>query len=244
VTFRCVELAEVDSTNSYLARESALQPSLTGVFSWNQTSGRGRLGRTWVGIPGDTLAFSLSFPLLAESHSSSWLPLLTGHVLCGVLRNAGILAASVKWPNDVMVGGEKVAGILVEALAHAYVVGVGVNVSSSPVGISGHGATSLLQHGWAPNDVVAEIIEPVFWGVHQALALTGAPEAVMTQWKESVVATLDTMGRFVEVGGQEGEPLRGIASDLAPDGALVLSIPGETKTVTIRSGDIFHIAPS
>ncbi len=242
--FRCVELQSVDSTNSYLASAPGGQDSPQVVYSWNQTAGRGRLGRQWMAVPGGTLAFSFKLPLLDTAPSASWLPLLAGHVMCEVVRAAGITAASVKWPNDVMVGHSKLAGILVEAQPDSYIVGIGINVTSGPKVVRGHTPTSLRELGWEPKNVVSEIIEPVCRGVSEAFTMNGTPEEVLTAWRKAVMTTLGTIGQQVEVGAQGDDMLQGFASGLATDGALLVSLVDTNEYITVHAGDVFHIERS
>ncbi len=148
--------AEVDSTNSAAARElatatvdAAMLPRL--YLADRQTAGRGRLGKQWVADAG-TLTFSLlcGTPLTASevpqdrasTERPGWLPPGSGPLVglsvgVAVARTIEFLAAPVtariKWPNDVYVGGGKVAGVLVETVANhpdRFVVGIGLNVAT------------------------------------------------------------------------------------------------------------------
>ncbi len=127
---------EVGSTNTeaeQLAREGV--PPFSLVVADAQTAGRGRMDRIWITRPGQALAFSLILYPQAEVHPEV-LGRLSGMVALGVaevLRQSYGLPAEIKWPNDVLVEGRKIAGILVEAhweggrLLDA-ILGVGVNV--------------------------------------------------------------------------------------------------------------------
>jgi BirA family biotin operon repressor/biotin-[acetyl-CoA-carboxylase] ligase len=244
MTPRFLELPEVDSTNSFLANEAEAMVPFAGVFSWNQTHGRGRAGRSWESLPGKTLAVSLRFPNARPSAQISWLPLLAGHVLCSLLRSRGLLRAGVKWPNDILIGEAKLAGILVEKHPTFCVVGIGVNVGASPTLSSGHLATSLRAEGFEPIDVVSDLIEPIFYGLEELLGLPGTEEQVVASWRQLVLGTLDTLGHHVEFRGAEEQVGRGVAADLAIDGALLVDIPGENRTVSVYSGDVFQLGRS
>lgn len=118
-----IVLDEVDSTNrEALERAAAGAPSGTVIVARRQTAGRGRQGRSWLSGPG-----ALALSVIVRGHGvDGLLPLRAG---LAVARLAGP-SARVKWPNDVLVDGRKVAGILVEgAGAGAAVVGIGVNVA-------------------------------------------------------------------------------------------------------------------
>ena len=111
-----VEVVEsVPSTNAVAterAREGA--PEGTVVVAEHQTAGRGRLDRSWEAPPRSSLVFSVLLRPTVPATSWPWLPLLAGHTVAKTLRSRGYAAAAVKWPNDVLLGERKVAGILVE----------------------------------------------------------------------------------------------------------------------------------
>jgi BirA family biotin operon repressor/biotin-[acetyl-CoA-carboxylase] ligase len=130
-------LASTPSTNDEAKREAKRgAPHGATWVAERQTAGRGRQGRSWWSVPGESLLFSV---LLRTSLAPSRLPqvaLVAGlAVLAAVKRAAPEADAKVKWPNDVVVGAKKVAGILVEAITtgsrvDALVVGFGINVHS------------------------------------------------------------------------------------------------------------------
>lgn len=118
---------EIDSTNSELmrrARAARLDPVL--LVAEQQSAGRGRLGRSWSSVAGDTLTFSLGLPM--QSRNLSGLSLVVGLCVVQSLHPALLL----KWPNDVWYEGRKLAGILVETAsvgeACYVVIGIGVNI--------------------------------------------------------------------------------------------------------------------
>lgn len=99
-----------------------------------QTAGRGRFGRKWLAAPGSALLFSLALPLAAARVRSAAVTLVCGVAAAEVLRDAGV-PVQLKWPNDVLLAGRKLAGILTELAvdprgARTLVVGVGVNLWS------------------------------------------------------------------------------------------------------------------
>lgn len=127
---------EVGSTQD-LAREMALsgEPEGTAVMALTQTHGRGRMGRSWISPPGRNLALSVILrPTLAPSEAAL-LGLLTSIAVAETVESAGVPEAQLRWPNDVLVGGKKIAGILSEATVDEkhiefVIVGVGLNVNS------------------------------------------------------------------------------------------------------------------
>jgi BirA family biotin operon repressor/biotin-[acetyl-CoA-carboxylase] ligase len=127
----------LDSTNAHLmtlAQAGAVHKSLV-VAEW-QGRGRGRRGRTWLAGLGGSLMFSLLWRFNRPAGELSGLSLVVGLGLAQVLRDLGIQHASVKWPNDILVNGAKLAGVLIELTGDvlgpsAAVIGVGLNVMGS-----------------------------------------------------------------------------------------------------------------
>lgn len=133
-----IHLDETDSTNGYLLARGAELPHLSSVSAERQSAGRGRHGRRWESVPGNH-HFSL---LVRTPLPAADLPLLN---LLAALALRGALSAlapgfAIKWPNDILRGGRKVAGVLVETVVEAdrlvfAVLGFGVNARRVPDGI-------------------------------------------------------------------------------------------------------------
>jgi BirA family biotin operon repressor/biotin-[acetyl-CoA-carboxylase] ligase len=128
-------LPTVDSTNAEALRRLAggqVPPFI--VLAERQTSGRGRRGRNWVSPFGENLYYSLALQVDGGMRQLEGLSLVVGLALLRALRAAGVVSAGLKWPNDVLVDGRKVAGILLELsgdpadVCHV-VIGIGVNVN-------------------------------------------------------------------------------------------------------------------
>ena len=199
---RIVRLASVNSTQE-VAREL---PIGSIVVADHQTAGRGRLDRRWEAPPGSALLASF----VLEPH-----PLLS--------LAAGVAAAEacgpdvrLKWPNDLMLRGRKLGGILVEVGGGKAVVGIGINLTSAPPGAArlGRLRDELLDRLRAELSV---------W--------TSAPSGrILDHWRELSV----TLGRHVRV-ALPGHTFEGIAQDIAEDGALV--VDGQR----IGAGDVIHL---
>ena len=128
-----VEMAEADT------------PEWTLVAAGHQTGGRGRLGRTWVDLPGGALLFSIVLRPDLEPEAGGLLSLLAGTAMARACLELADQRTACKWPNDILVAGRKAGGIIaesrVEAGAFAYVVlGVGVNLGTPPAEIPDAGA--------------------------------------------------------------------------------------------------------
>jgi BirA family biotin operon repressor/biotin-[acetyl-CoA-carboxylase] ligase len=122
------EFAEVTSTNSLAAH----LPPWTAVRAVVQTAGRGRAGRHWVSDE-DGLWLSAVVPTPGTSAPWPLLPLAAGWAVLGVVRDLGLPDARLRWPNDILVGRRKLAGILVDRFsAGTAVVGIGLNVANHP----------------------------------------------------------------------------------------------------------------
>ncbi|MBI3283231.1 MAG: biotin--[acetyl-CoA-carboxylase] ligase [Burkholderiales bacterium] len=123
---------ETGSTNADLmARLCDLQQALLRV-AIHQTAGRGRAGRSWHTVRGGMLTFSLAWRFPQAAHTLMGLPLAVGVAVAEVLNGLGV-AVQLKWPNDILRGGKKLAGILIETAAAKdggtwVVAGVGLNL--------------------------------------------------------------------------------------------------------------------
>lgn len=126
-------LDATDSTNAVLLRLEAGQRHAHAVLAESQTRGRGRRQRAWHSPPGGNIYLSLGWRFSAATAQLSTLPLVTAVCACRALERAGLQDHGIKWPNDILVGGSKLAGILVETQSAASrellaVIGVGLNV--------------------------------------------------------------------------------------------------------------------
>lgn len=206
-----------------------------GVWSSDQTEGRGRLGRTWVCPPGKGVALSIG--LVGPQYQPKMLltPLAAGVAVARACADVAGLEAGLKWPNDVLLGGRKVAGVLCEGVIRdgrflGIVVGIGLNVNSElgdlPEGLR-KTATSLRSEGAEPLDVSAvagRLYEAV---LHEMVELRNDDAAVLDRWSARDV----TSGRGVRIGDTLG-----IADGIADDGAL--RVQSDAGMVEVRSGEV------
>ncbi|GLQ49371.1 biotin--[acetyl-CoA-carboxylase] ligase [Dyella flava] len=128
---------ELDSTSSELQRRGIQAPDFSIVMAETQTAGRGRRGRTWLSPPGLNLYVSCLKRFEAGFAALSGLSLATGVIVLRALHALGIDGARLKWPNDVLADGGKLAGILVELSGEyqgpcAAIVGIGLNLRLTP----------------------------------------------------------------------------------------------------------------
>src|SRR5882672_1867897 len=127
-------LAQCDSTNTVLIQENPKSPVL--LAAEEQTAGRGRRGRRWHGTPGCDIAFSVARRSVRPARELASLSLVAGVAAAKALRAFGVTQAALKWPNDLVVDGAKLGGILVETRrqgsASLAVIGIGINFETEP----------------------------------------------------------------------------------------------------------------
>ena len=214
-----LHLRVVTSTNER-ARELAAAgaPHGTLVTATEQTAGRGRQGRTRVGPPGRALLMSL----LLREHDAL-LPLRAGLAVADVSAPR----ARVKWPNDVLLDGRKVAGVLVEARPQEgwAVLGVGVNVAVRPEDLPAELRETATGLGRSPEDVESVLTE-LLAALERRLAEDG--EATLDAWR----ARDALLGR--EIGWSGG---RGVAAGVDSSGQLVVELAGGGKTA-LNAGEV------
>ncbi|HEX7644157.1 MAG TPA: biotin--[acetyl-CoA-carboxylase] ligase [Burkholderiaceae bacterium] len=127
-------VAETGSTNADLLAAAAQLREPTLLIAENQTAGRGRAGRSWQSEPGATLTFSLAWKFDLPPQALVGLPLAVGTVIAETLARFDV-DARLKWPNDVLLGRDKMAGVLIETAPLAQgeaiwaVIGIGINVA-------------------------------------------------------------------------------------------------------------------
>ncbi len=236
-------LEETTSTNAVAAeRARAGAPEGLVVVAEGQTSGRGRLDRSWRTPPRSALLFSLVLRPTVPAPDWPWLPLLTGYVVARTLRGAGY-AAGVKWPNDVLIEDRKLVGILVERVetpsGPAAVIGVGLNVSQAAEELPVSTATSLaIEAGSEPDRT--DILVTVLVALVEAYdAWQAGGEAARDRLATSYAAACVTVGLDVRVEMPAGGPLLGRATGVDRDGRLVVS--GPAGRTAVGAGDVVHV---
>lgn len=182
-----------------------------------QERGRGRRGHVWLSPRGGLYASIIlrNDPLLS---------LRVGVAVVRALKHAGIVAR-LKWPNDVLVSEKKIAGILIEATGETAIVGIGVNISSTPL----PEATCAAAETGVPitRDALLQLIL-------REIAVNNDEDVI-----EVYRALCSTLGRRVRVGITEGRQVIGIALGIDRDGHLLVD-DGKT-THTITAGDCVHL---
>lgn len=236
---------ELGSTNDR-ARELAEEGAEHGevVIAETQTAGRGRRGRVWASAPRRNLTFSVVLrPELPPARAPE-LTLVASVAICDALGQAGV-AAGIKWPNDLLAGGRKIAGILTELAAEPdrvtwVVLGVGVNVNARaedfPPELRDEATSLLIERGGpAPRALFAAACLTALEEWLDRYAEEGF-EPVRGAWRDRSV----TLGRQVLVRGDGGD-VEGTAVDLDEDGALLVRDGGGIRR--ILAGDVTLLRP-
>ena len=226
-------LSEIDSTNRYLIDEArAGAPTGLVVVADHQTSGRGRLGRTWVAPPGASLLVSLLLRPTVAPDRRHLLVMAAGLAMAEAVEAETGVVAGLKWPNDLLVGERKLAGILAEATADALVVGIGVNIEwhEVPTELTAI-ATACNLEGGRPT-TPATVLQAFLGRYTDRLEDLDASRAAYE-------ARLLTLGRRVRV-EQAGGVLTGVAIGVDPDGRLRLRTDDATE-LAIAVGDVVHV---
>lgn len=228
--------AEVDSTMR-LARELARKgaPQGTLVTAEIQTGGRGRLDRSWVSPPGGVYMTLVTRPSAAVVMAPRINLVASVAVSTAVEQLLGV-PARVKWPNDVLVDGKKLCGILAEMEAELDAVrfvnvGIGLNANSHVSDLQ-VGAVSLVELVGRPVDrkaIACEIVQ----GILARLPALDKPQ-VLDEWRDRAY----TLGRAVIISGRD-EVVEGVAVDIDDFGALIVRRDDGSVT-SVVAGDCVH----
>ncbi len=228
--------AAVGSTQD-MARELAREGADEGtvVLAGSQTAGRGRLGRSWISPKGGLYLTILLRP--AAEHLKA-LVIIAALAVARAIEGVAGLQTSLKWPNDVLVAGRKIAGILSESelvgeeVGYALVgIGVNVNVDMAIYPVTAPLATSIMTE--LGREVSREALAAAILNEFEALYLAAEQgQPIDQEWR----ARLGTLGKEVRVSfGEQVE--EGLAEDVDSDGSLILRRPDGTR-VTITAGDV------
>ena len=220
-----------------LGREGAAEGTM--VLAETQTAGRGRLGRSWVSPPGLGLYVSLLLRPPLPPHELPLITLSTAVSVVRALTRAVGVTPGIKWPNDLILKGKKLGGILTEMETESdqiryLVVGMGLNINNPdfPPELGGR-ATSLLQEEGRtfPRLTILKAWLEEFETLYGQFLARGFPD-ILEEWKRHSV----TLGRYVTV-RQGPRQIEGLAMGVTPDGALLLET-ARGEEVKVTSGEI------
>lgn len=234
VRFDVDVLTACDSTNArLLARAEAGAPSGTVIATEVQSAGRGRMGRIWHSAPGDSLTFSLlwRFP---RGTPLGGLSLAVGVALAEALSALGVDDIALKWPNDVLLGGRKLAGVLIELVSgtpHHAVIGIGLNLrlpAGLPEEVRAVAAAMNLETDRS------ELLACLLVALHRVLTefADGGFVALRSRW----LAYCAHMEMPVRIISEFAVPVQGRCMGVDVDGALLVETP--VCVQRILSGDV------
>lgn len=232
------EVPSCASTNSLLA-EMAESPEGTVVYTERQTAGRGRQGRTWISDSSLTFSLLLRPPATALVQT---LPIVVGIAIAEAVKGlrGDALGVSLKWPNDVLLFGGKLAGILCEMHDGAVVVGIGLNVNSAPS--IPDMKTAALTDGTGGKFERRDVLNVVLAQIGERYG----------QWLEDGFTPF--IGRFNAMDALRGrrlmivnygEPTEGVADGVNEDGSLRLATANGIESIYSGEAHILtqHLAP-
>jgi BirA family biotin operon repressor/biotin-[acetyl-CoA-carboxylase] ligase len=229
-------VAETTSTNSDLLEAVASGTADVGTVlaADHQTAGRGRLDRRWDAPPGANLLVSIALPPAVEvpSETTHRVGLAALHAIRRITGDG--VESGLKWPNDLLLDGRKLAGILAQRspTREVVVVGLGLNVGWAPDGAASLAdpvAGGVAAH---PTDVLCAVLDAL-----DRLATLGADELMAAYRRD-----LHTLGRDVRVEMPDGSTVRGRAVDVDGSGRLIVEAPGHRHVLDV--GDVVHVRAS
>jgi BirA family biotin operon repressor/biotin-[acetyl-CoA-carboxylase] ligase len=265
-------LPSVESTNDALVEratgaDAAGWPDLAVVVTDTQTKGRGRLGREWIAPAGKCLAVSV----LLRPHTRAgqglpadalgWLPLMAGAAMTSAIRSLVIIAADssavdasqvgLKWPNDVLIDGRKVCGILAELLPDSSVVmGSGVNLLLASEELPIATATSLTVEGILEDVPAAELLDQVAAAYLANLRrlydsfVVHRGDAMASGLHAEISLLCLTLGRPVRAELPGGALILGTARGIDATGRLEIEPDAGGELVVVSAGDVTHLKVS
>jgi BirA family biotin operon repressor/biotin-[acetyl-CoA-carboxylase] ligase len=233
----------VNSSNElamFLAAKDDLLTSIVIIADF-QEKGKGRLGRTWISPPGRNIYMSIAFKPRLDTKDATMLTLLTSVACAHAIKKISGLQVSIKWPNDLILSGKKLGGILTEIRAdidkvNLAVIGIGINVNMGKGDFTEEIrsiATSIKEESGkccSRNELVIEILRQIehFYGM--LIALGKYP--LLKEWK----ILSSTLGKSVKVVIGD-ETLIGLAEDIDDNGMLILELASGLRR-RISAGDI------
>lgn len=233
-------LQQTGSTNT-LAMELASHGAREGtvIVAETQNAGKGRLGRTWVSPKGN-LYFSVILRPNIPLQKAPLLTLLAAVSIASVLKKACGIPAGIKWPNDILVQGKKISGILLEMSADQdgvrhVVLGIGINVNMDRASLPPQirdSVTTLAEEKERKQDRTL-LLRTIFEQLNRSYAaFLHGPESILEEWRELNV----TIGKNVAVRSME-ELIEGEAVDIDQEGRLLIRM-ADGMVRSIASGDV------
>ena len=235
---------ETGSTNQDLLAKAQSDdlPEFFTLITEFQTAGRGRLDRKWQAAPGSSVMASVLLrPSFKDQPGIGWLSLMMAEAIKTALAELGV-HSKIKWPNDVLVDGLKISGVLAEANSDlsALVIGFGINVNQTAEDLPTSSATSLLLSEASSLDRDELLAQTLSHFRDLYMELTEADgNAVASGLRERITKASSTVGQLVEVSFPDGTSAVGEAINIDESGRLQVRTSG--KTLTVSAGDVLHL---
>jgi len=232
-------LAEVSSTNVAALSLARHCQNGTVILAETQTQGRGRLSRPWASPPGGIWMSLILKPEMPLNHVYR-INMAASVAICKAISSMLGLEAGIKWPNDLLIGEQKICGILMEVGAQVdrldyAVVGLGLNVNNDPSDFPAEWRSTSLAAELGHDIDRCELICRILEAMEVAYEKLGSQE-IYEEWRSRSL----TLKRQVRITSPAGDQV-GQAVDLAEDGALLLRVGDELKRVL--AGDCIHLRP-
>jgi BirA family biotin operon repressor/biotin-[acetyl-CoA-carboxylase] ligase len=243
--YRLLRLETTDSTNAEAKRRAkAGEPGPLWIWSARQSQGRGRGGREWVSLHGNlfaSLLIGVNCPIRVASQLALMAGVVTYDTIAKLIAYEGRSELLLKWPNDILLAGEKLAGMLLENVGgpvenrSVIVIGTGINLADHPEGLP-QPAISLAAYGMTITP--ADALE----------VLAATTQQWLTRWNEGT-GFPSIRRAWLDRAGPTGRPLRvmingdetdGVYAGLDADGALRLLTPDGSEH-RIAAGDVFFL---
>jgi len=242
--WRRLEVVEVTgSTNADLIARAQSGQDIAGavLIAEHQTAGKGRLTRTWYTAPCAQVAMSVGVATGGVPAARwGWLPLAAGLAVIDAIAAVTGLEAGLKWPNDVLVGDRKLAGILAEVgRRQAIVVGIGLNVTLTPAQAGDPAATSLLELGVDHPDRTLLTSSLLHHLGHRVTQWRSADPRLPTDYRNHSL-TVGNQVRAILPGNQE---ITGDAQGVDEQGRLRIDT-NDGRTVALSAADVVHLRPT
>ncbi len=206
----------------------------TIVGAEEQTSGRGRFGRTWHSEREVGLYVSIVLRLKLPDEGARILCLALGLAVAEAIARAADIACDLRWPNDVLIGEKKCAGILVEAEQAAYIAGIGININQTafPVEIAQTATSLRIASGLAQSRerLLVHLIESV--DSFTKMLETGGKAPVLRMFSQ---ASSYVRGKHI-IADEGGSQIEGITEGLNPSGFLIVRKSDGTRAVVLAGG--------
>ncbi len=244
MTHTHIQHNSIDSTNleaKRLIQSGKIGQGITVISAKSQTGGKGRLGRSWVSEEGNLFASfivsRLSFIVDGyENHElqtiNNKLPFLSALAIGATIKEFTNKTPLYKWPNDVLIEGEKISGVLIETIADYFIIGIGINIASYPLEGTKLPATCLDNHTKDKNQV-SSVLETLIKNMENKMHMDAA--SVRHEWMENAYG----MGKEAVI-NQGDKEISGIFRGIDANGGLILETKG-SKREAVLFGDISWI---